>query len=95
MAYEVKNMNATVGTSSVDNDDCLLLQPLWDVVLANSHITASPLFLVFISDGFFFICMIPYIFLDFYALDRWDWVKRYTNEYCSALYFNTIETFYF
>jgi len=75
--HPLRSTNATAGTLSVDDEDWLVLQPLWNVVLANSYYTASPLFIVFVANGFFFVCMIPYIFLDFYGLDHWDWVKRY------------------
>lgn len=74
------NVNATTGTSSVVVDDWLVLQPLWDVVLANRQYTSSPLWLVFVANGFFFVCMIPYIILDFYGLDHWDWVKRFASD---------------
>jgi len=71
VAHDVRIINATA------DDDWLLLQPVWDVVLAHRDYTSSPLFLVFVANGFFFVCMIPYIILDFYGLDHWDWVKRY------------------
>jgi len=78
MAEDIRSINATADVRlSVDDDDWLVLQPLWDVVLAHKDYTASPLFLVFVANGFFFVCMIPYIILDFYGLDHWDWVKRY------------------
>ena len=81
MADAVRSTNATAATWSVDNEDWLVLQPLWNVVLANNYYTASPLFLVLVADGFYFVCMIPYIFLDFYGLDHWDWVKRYAHHH--------------
>ena len=78
MAQDVHDgINVTTSVPSVPDDDWPVLQPLWDLVLANQYYTASPLFLVFVANSFFFVCMIPYIFLDFYALDRWQWVKRY------------------
>ena len=76
MAHQV-TVNDTADTSSVADQSWLLLQPLWDLVLANSYYTSSPLFLVVVANGFYFVCMVPYIILDFYGLDHWDWVKRY------------------
>ena len=69
-------INST-STLTVDSKEWLVLQPLWDVVLANSYYTSSPLFFVLIADGFFFVCIIPYMILDFYGLYHWGWVKRY------------------
>ena len=81
MADYAKGVNVTtLPSSSVDGEDWLLLQPLWNLVLANRYYTASPLFLIFVADGFYFVCMVPYIVLDFYGLDHWDWVKRYARD---------------
>ena len=77
MADEARNVNAIAGASTVDEVDWPVLQPLWDVVIANSYYTASPLFLICVANGFYFVCMVPYVILDFYGLDHWDWVKRY------------------
>jgi len=90
MTRELENVNVTAALPS-SVDDWLVLQPLWDLVLANSYYTASPLFLIFVANGFYFVCMVPYIFLDFYALDRWDWVKRYVP-FSSTLYWPTFYT---
>jgi sterol desaturase/sphingolipid hydroxylase (fatty acid hydroxylase superfamily) len=54
-----------------------VLQPLWDIALANSYYTASPLFTFFMANSFVFLYMIPYMVLDFYGVYHWSWVKRY------------------
>jgi len=68
---------ATLNGSLQDDQDWSVLQPVWDVVLAHSYYTTSPLWPIFVSNTFFFVCMIPYVILDFYGLDHWSWVKRY------------------
>jgi cholesterol 25-hydroxylase len=66
------------GSLAGDQDEgSFVLQPLWGLVLANRYYTASPLWPIFIANTFYFVCMIPYIILDFYGLDHWSWVKRY------------------
>lgn len=71
-------MNWTASPDLAEDDqDWRILQPLWNVILANTCYTASPLFPIVLSNSFFFVCMLPYVILDFYGLDHWSWVKRY------------------
>jgi hypothetical protein len=66
------------GNLIADNeaDDWRVLQPIWNFFLAHSRYTASPWFPIVVANSFFFVCLIPYIILDFYGLDHWSWVRR-------------------
>lgn len=60
-----------------DNDtEHRVLQPIWDLRLGLEDWMTSPLFPVFLSIGFYFLCNIPYTIVDLYFQDL-SIVKRF------------------
>ena len=69
----VKNTTTYQGA---EYDEFRLLQPLWDLRLGYEDYVGSPLFPIFLSVGFYFLCMIPFTLLDLFGKDL-TWVQRY------------------
>jgi cholesterol 25-hydroxylase len=53
-----------------------ILQPIWNLLLSNERVVASPAFPIVISLSMYLLCMIPFTYFDLFG-KHWTWLQKY------------------
>lgn len=59
-----------------DENSSFFLQPVWKLFLRNGEYASSPLFPISVGVVFYFLCLLPFCFLDYFGRN-WNWVRRH------------------